>query len=490
MSICYIYFYFGLRKPCSLSKVRFKGFAVFLTLNRARNLTRFFKLMELPTNNLTKNFNNHRVGIFLLTAGRILSLFWKNFWERKITVLAQSLAYTTIFTLVPILAIFFFVLGKITENLAMRAKIQEFISVYLFPESVAWIFKSLEKLEIDSMVFGAIGFPTLFLTGVFLYVKVDSSINEIWISHKQVKWFKNSLAFFMTLFFGPSILVLVFSIPPYLHNLPYYNEVIQIANIGTIITQLIPFLILFVGLSVLYFYIPVVSVKIHAAIHGAFWAAIAIQISNYLIGIYLNTFAKLDVFYGSLATIPIFLLYVFSFWLIVLSGSTLSYIYQYYQESGFFDSKGTYNNESLLCSALMIMLYLTQCFEKGAKAPDFDQIQLMLRINRNRLTYILSVLKGTRYITSFIEGASNRSNIIRYQPGKTPKNIYLKELIPLFISQKNRVVFNSALNQALQSLEVHPAFHQGNINLVDLLNQPDIIPTDLFDIVDGLVSDS
>lgn len=442
--------------------------------------------MELSTNKLTKKFHHHKAGVFLLTTGRVLSLFWKNFGERKITVLAQSLAYTTIFTLVPILAIFFFVLGKITENLAVRAKIQEFISVYFFPESVASIFRTLEKLEIDSMVFGAIGFPSLFLTGVFLYVKVDSSINEIWISDKETKWFKNSLAFFMTLFFGPTILVLVFSIPPYLHNLPYYNEVIQIANIGTIITQLIPFLILFIGLSVLYFYIPVVSVKVHAAIHGAFWAAIAIQISNYLIGIYLSSFAQIDVFYGSLATIPVFLLYVFSFWLIVLSGSTLSYIYQYYQESGFLDSKGMYNNESLLCSALMIMLYLTQCFEKGAKAPDFDQIQLMLRINRNRLTYILSELKRKRYITSFTEGASNRSNIIRYQPGKTPRNIFLKELIPIFISQKNRVVFDSTLNQALQSLEVHPAFHQGNINLVDLLNKPEVIPNDLFDIVEDL----
>ena len=72
-----------------------------------------------------------RVGNFLLILSRILLLLWKTFKERKIPVLAQSLAYTTIFTLVPVLAIFYAVLGKVTENEGVKVGIKEFISNYI-----------------------------------------------------------------------------------------------------------------------------------------------------------------------------------------------------------------------------------------------------------------------------------------------------------------------------------------------------------------------
>lgn len=414
----------------------------------------------------------------LLTTVRILVLLSKTFREKKLTALAQSLAYTTIFTLVPILAIFFFVLGNITANTEVQAQIQEFISGYIQPQFIELIFGALEGLSTDSAVFGAIGFPTLFLTGVFLYVKVDSSINAIWMSDKESKWFKNGLAFFMTIFFGPMILVLVFSIPPYLQNLPFINEVLEKTHLDTIFTQLIPFLILFVGLSVLYLYIPSNPVKLHAAIRGALVAAVIIQISNFLISVYVKSFAKFDVFFGSLATIPVLLLYIFVFWLVVLTGAALSFIHQYHRDSGYLNVGGMYNNESILSSALMVLVYLSQCFEKRNEAPDFDQIQLLLGLNRKRLSFILDILEKENLITIFEEGKSKRHATVRYQPGQLPEQILLKDLLPIFYQPQDHIIFQDSLNQILQMIEIHPVFNGEDINLQGLLSQADEILQD------------
>jgi membrane protein len=421
-----------------------------------------------------------RVGNFLLILSRILLLLWKTFKERKIPVLAQSLAYTTIFTLVPVLAIFYAVLGKVTENEGVKVGIKEFISNYILPEYVTSIFNKIENLSTDTWAFSAIGFPTLFLTGVFLYAKVDSSINEIWMSKKEGKWFKNGLAFFMTVLFGPMILVLVFSIPAYIQTIPFLAEFLKIVHLETLITQLVPIAVLFVGLFVLYLYIPATSVRFSAAFRGALTAAIIIQISNFIVGIYLRSFSQMDVFFGSLATIPIFLLWVYIFWLVVLLGAAIAFVHHFHKDTGYLNIGGLYNEESLLSSALRVLVYLAQCFEERNQAPDFDQLQLMLGLNTNRLSYIINTLKSEKIVVSYEElgrekGKSKKQNTARFQPGQSPEEIFVQELIPLFYHPRDHVVFHERLNTLLHNLEVHPGFFKDGITLKDLLRHPEKI---------------
>ena len=420
---------------------------------------------------MTKNTISKKIFVF----SRFLVLLGKLFTERRIPVLAQSLAYTTIFTLVPILAVFFAVLGKITKNVEVIKSIKEFISVYLFPEYVNSVFVQLEKLSVNSTIFGAIGLPTLFLASVFLYVKVDSSINEIWLSQKKRQWFKNSLAFFMTLILGPMIMVLVFSLLPVLLTLPYYAEVTRYVFIDTLFTKLIPIIIIFASLFVLYLYIPVASVKYSAAIKGALFAAPIIQISNHVVSIYLKSFSKLDVFYGSLAMIPIFLLWVFVLWTVVLTGAMLTFIFHYNNNTKYIEIRGMYNNESLLCSALQILVFLVQSFQKKDAAPNFEQIQLVLGMNRKRLSYILDILQQENLVLSFIPSSGKRGHAARFQPAISPRKIKLKSLIPLFSNPRDLIIFDENLRVLIKTLEMHPGFLVEDISLDDVLKKPQVI---------------
>ena len=410
---------------------------------------------------------------FLIVAARVFVLLAKLFKERRIPVLAQSLAYTTIFTLVPILAAFFAILGIVTENHVVEAKIKKIIATYFFPEYVNPIFDQFEKLTSASAIFGAIGFPTLFLAGVFLYVKVYTSINEIWLSEKKSMWFKNIMSFFMTLFFGPMILVLVFSLPPYLQTIPYFQQVVSFVYIETLYTHLIPILVIFSGLFVLYLYIPSIAVKYTAAIRGALIAAMIIQASNYLLSFYLKSFSKLDVFYGSLAMFPIFLLWVYVIWIVVLTGSVLTFIFQYHSDTGYLDNKGLYNDQSLLCSSLQVMMYLVDSFQSRGNTLRFDQIQLMLGMNHQRLSHILEVLSREKFVTKFEETSVSRQNTIRYQLGVSPDNIKLHNLIPLFYDPTDHLVFESALNELIKILDIHPGFLMSDITLQQLQKNPE-----------------
>ncbi len=408
----------------------------------------------------------------LLKTGRVILLSVKVFKERRITVLAQSLAYTTIFTLVPILAAFFAVLGMITENHTIEAKIRGTISTYFFPEYVNKIFDQFEKLTAASTFFGVIGFPTLFLAGVFLYVKVYTSINEIWLSENKSMWFKNIMSFLMTLFFGPTILVLMFSLPPYLQTIPYFSEVISFVYVETLFTHLIPIFVIFIGLLVLYLYIPVISVRYKAALRGALIAALVIQGSNYLVSFYLKSFSKLDVIYGSLAMFPIFLLWVYVIWLVVLTGAGMTFVFHYHSQTGYQNTKGMYSDQSLLCSSLQVMMYLVQDFQKKGNPPGFDQIQLTLGMNRRRLSHILNVLTEEKLVVGFEQTTTKSRNFFRYQLGINPENIKLYSLIPLFYEPHDHTVFETQLNDLIKILDIHPGFFLKDITLQHLLKNP------------------
>lgn len=413
---------------------------------------------------------------------RIALLLAGLFKEKRIVSLAQSLAYTSILSIVPIVAIFFFVLGQITENAARKQAIMVFVRKYFIPEYVTSIFIKLEELSKASLAFGFIGFPTLFLAGVLLYTKVNSSINEIWTSERESKWFKNGLAFFMTLFFGPMLLVLVFSIPPYLQTLPYYQtyaqEMLNLRYINALFTQAVPILVSTIGLFVLYLHIPATSVHPPSAVRGAFIAALLIQSGNFAVGQFLKSFSNFDVVYGSLAIVPILLLWVFVVWLVVLVGAALAFLHQFHHATDYKNVSGTYNNESLFSSAIDVLVYLSLCFEKSNAAPNFDRLQFELKINRSRLGFLLATLKREGLVVSY-ESAGNRIDNVLYQPGILPSKIAVEQLYRLFRSDRERAVFPSALNALLRKLDVHPKCTGNNVTIQDFVDSHESILSEI-----------
>lgn len=422
---------------------------------------------------------HHPFGQFVQLMARALLVVKQVSKERQIGAMAQSLAYTTILSFVPIFAIFFSVLGQITANVMVKENIKGFISIYFIPEYVQNIFEMIEKLSQASLAFGAIGLPTLFLAGVFLYTNVDSSINAIWASTKEKRWVKTSLAFFMTLFFGPTLLVMLFSIPPYLQTLPYYKEIINYPIINTLVTLLAPVLITTAGLFVLYLYMPAIRVHREAAIRGAFSAAILLQISTMVVSSYIKMFANYDLIYGSMAVVPMFLLWVFAIWWGVLVGAVVAFVYQFHKETGYLNVYETYNDESLLCSALSVQVLICQSFEKRNTAPDFEQLQLLLGINRNRLRYLLKILQDNHLVTAFEGISTKKRNCVKYQPATISSGIYLKDLIPLFYHPRKREVFSEKLGELLHLLEIHPGFLNTDMTIYDILKHNEDILTKL-----------
>ncbi|MDX2471998.1 MAG: YihY/virulence factor BrkB family protein [SAR324 cluster bacterium] len=434
-------------------------------------------------------------GLAFLKFFRVMRLLADKLKKKNVASLSQSLAYTSILSLVPILAIFFSILGTITQNLAIQENIKEFISLYLIPEYVNGVFLQLQELSNKRMALGFIGGPALFLAGIMLYGKVDFSINEIWDTSGEKRWFKNSMAFFMTLFFGPMLLVLVFSIPPYLQTLPYYNDVINNPLVKAVITQLIPVLVSLVGLLVLYYYIPNTQVRLASAIWGSLFASVMIQISNTGLGFYFLKINTLGVIYGPLVTFPIVLLWIFALWLVVLSGAAIAFIHQNHSGTEFKFTQNLYNDESTLCNSLEVLTCLAQNFEKGEKALDTERLEFLLGMHKNRLAYILKRLAEGGFVSELLIEREGSTGLQAFQIAKSAKLIPLKGLVDLFYAEKKHSFFTPDQRDLFNRLAVHPIFRGENNSLDNIITNPkvlfldSILPSPDVLIPDSLISD-
>ena len=401
-----------------------------------------------------------------LRLGRILLT---NLSQKKVSTLAHSLAFSTILSLVPILAIFFSILGTITKNINIRNDIFAFISRYFIPAYAEGIFDQLEELTRKSLALGVIGFPALFLAGVLLYMKVDDSINLIWDASRDRKWFHNSLAFFMSLFFGPMLLILLFSIPPYLQSLPYYKELMRNPVAMGALTQALPFLVSTLGLWVLYIYIPNVRVGAYSALTGAVFSAFLIQGANALLGYYFAHLGRFDLFYGSLVTVPVFLIWVYVLWLVVLSGAAVSYITQHTAHKTELIAQNIYTDESLLCNALESLLALAKAFEDGEGSLDLDQLHFRLGLHKKLLVLIMNRLEQEGFAVKVEPNKKHFADC--YQLAQAAKNIDIGRIVPLFFTAKAHQAFGPELANLLNNLSVHPAFTANKTNLQELLDR-------------------
>ncbi|MGK0288776.1 MAG: membrane protein [bacterium] len=394
---------------------------------------------------------------------------WKIFREKNISSLAQSLAYTTITSIVPIITIFFFVLGRFTQTKEAKMKITAFISEYFFPEAVSQVFDQLQKIEEHSFAFGVIGIPTLLIACIILFIKMDDCINEIWEINKSREWLKNGFGFFLLIFLSPILLVLAFSIPTYLNTLPYYQQIVQFSWVSSFFSQLVPVLASAIGLYVLYLYIPSTSVQKKASIIAALISAVLLQISHSLVNYYLKNFTKFDVIYGSLAIVPIFLIWIYVVWLVVLNGAAITFMIQFYAHSNFISRKGVHHDESTLITVIYILIYLIKEFQYQGVAPGFDQIQQNLRINRKKLQDLLDILHKEELITKFQTNLDKGHYMTCYQPAFIPTKIFIRHLIPLFYRNKDTAVFENSTNQFLNLLGIHSILKIKDISLQDIV---------------------
>ena len=254
----------------------------------------------------------------LIWIARLIYLFIHGMTKNKLTIRATALAYTTLLSIVPVIAVmlsFFKAFGGMSK---IEAQIRPFILNNLSTGSGEIVQKYLltftEKLHAGTL--GLVSFALLLLTVFGLLSTIEGAFNDIGGVEKGRALIHRFNAYWTLMTIGPLFMAFSVGVTSSLHA---YSYPIQM------FLKVLPTLLTWILFTMLYAFIPNTHVRFRSAFLGGVLAGSGWQFAKYAYTIYVAKADTYSTIYGSLAALPIFLVWLYVTWLIVLMGAEISF---------------------------------------------------------------------------------------------------------------------------------------------------------------------
>lgn len=242
---------------------------------------------------------------------------------------ASALTYTTVLSIVPFLAVAFsvlkgfgfqntdFIRDLLLRVSAGREQVVEHIITYINQTNVRTL--------------GVVGVSFLVVTAVMLISNIENSLNALWGLNKGRSLLRKFTDYLSAIIIIPLATVAAISISATLQNNAVVQGLLEYTVIGAlyiVVLKIIPWCIMWGVLLFIYMLLPQAKVRFTPAIVGAVVAGTVWQLAQWAYLTFQIGAAKYNAIYGSFAQLPLFLVWVYMSWVIVLLGAEVSFVLQ------------------------------------------------------------------------------------------------------------------------------------------------------------------
>ena len=300
---------------------------------------------------------------------RIIFAVIRDLVNGQISLHAMSLVYTTILSIVPLLALSFSVLKAFN----VQDKFTPMLYNFLAPmgekglEIHHQILSFVNNMKVG--VLGIVGFVLLFYTAISLVQKIERAFNTIWLA-PQLRSIGNRFSQYLSVILvGPVLIVAAMSVTATTMNSSLVQTLAAIEPFGSLIilmTKLMPFLMIIVAFTFFYAMMPNTKVKFISALWGGLVGGTAWQASSLIFTAFVVSSTKYDAIYSGFAVGILLLIWLYVNWLILLLGSSIAFYHQHgnnITRNAHFES----SPELLEKVGLEVMMRVAQSFEKGSE---------------------------------------------------------------------------------------------------------------------------
>lgn len=271
--------------------------------------------------------------------------------------IASALTYTSLLSLVPLLAVSLVILSGFGAFDEMRWQVQDTLLDFVLPDTADQVSKYILQFMENAQKLTAPGVIALGVTAIMMLSTIEGTFNRIWRATAKRPWPLRILAFWAVLTLGPILLGMSISVSAVFQG---YSDQLKVGWLVRETRFVLPFVLQFGAFSALYLAIPAAPVRFSHALVGGLVAAILFQILKLGFGYFVASAENYRTVYGALAAIPIFLLWLYSFWTLLLIGAHIAAALperRLLGESGLIDQTTA---ESRLQAAMLVLRRLWQ----------------------------------------------------------------------------------------------------------------------------------
>ena len=238
---------------------------------------------------------------------------------------ASSLAYTTLLSIVPLVGVMFSLFGNLPVFKDISEIIQEFVFGNFVPEFGQTVREYLISFSIKASQLTATGIIILAVVALLLMETINSALNHIWKVTDKRRPVARFFIYLAVLTLGPVLIGIGLYSTSYFLALPVIDTVDASLQFKSRLLALMPFFTTGIAFTLLYILVPDCHVNRGHAMIGGVTAALMFEIAKYMFGIYVRAVPTYEAIYGALAVMPLFLVWIYLSWLIVLLGAQIAY---------------------------------------------------------------------------------------------------------------------------------------------------------------------
>lgn len=362
------------------------------------------------------------VHMFMLYTVRVVLITVNGLANKMLLLRASALAYSTILAVVPLLAIGF----SMMKGLGFESRLEHILLKYLTAEQEGLSQQILGYISnTDFKALGAFGTAILIYAVIMMLGNVERTFNDLWGVTRARTIIRKISDYISVLILGPILMVVAsamiasFSSNTVVVALSHYSV---FKNFFVLFHTIVPHAVLWVAFTAMYMMMPNTRVKflpalIAGVLCGSLWEAAFRLYTDFNVGV--TNYNKI---YGTFAALPIFIIWIYMSWIIVLIGAQLSNAIQHiraYQQEFAGTTASDRERETI---AFYIMAQIAKRFHKGLAPLPADEFSEILGLP-SRITRDLMRLMATAGILVEVFGDD-----LTFQPARDLSAIRLSQI--------------------------------------------------------------
>ncbi len=265
-------------------------------------------------------------------ANRLSGLPWKStaltlrerFREDRLGLTASSLTFTTTIALVPLFTVALAIFSAFPMFGKLQVVLQKWLVESLVPDNIArQVLIYLTQFSGQASRLGVVGVAILFGTALALVLTIDRTLNGIWRVRQPRALAQRMLLYWAAMTLGPLLMAVSVTMTSFAVTASKGLVGGGPGGVGLLLDAF-QYVLLAAGAAALYHYVPNTSVKWSHAWAGGLFVSTAMELAKKLLVLYLGKVPTYSVLYGTFATIPILLVWIYLAWVIVLLGAVIT----------------------------------------------------------------------------------------------------------------------------------------------------------------------
>ncbi|HEY0634571.1 MAG TPA: YhjD/YihY/BrkB family envelope integrity protein [Gammaproteobacteria bacterium] len=365
----------------------------------------------------------HRV---VLRTARFLLVIWHELAVGQINLRAMSLVYTTLLSMVPLIAVSFSVL----KAFGVHNQVEPLLLNLMAPlgaqadEIVQRILGFVANMKVG--VLGSLGMALLIYTVISLIQKVENSFNYVWRT-KGVRSFARRFSDYLSVIMvGPVLIFAALGLTATMMNSSVAQRLMAIEPFGSIVVvlgEVMPFLMITAAFCFIYIFVPNTRVRFRSALVGAAVAGVIWQLTGKLFASFASGAVHYSAIYSGLAILMLFMIWLYLAWVILLFGAQVAYFHQHPEQIRLGGTRLVLSNRLRERLALTVMTLVADSYCNERAPWTLERLVQRLRIPGDTLGEVVDLLQTRQLL---VETGSEPPE---YLPAHNPEGLTIARLL-------------------------------------------------------------